>query len=743
MMKIFWGFILLGISFIQVYANDYAIIEDGNHKGLADNKGKVIIPPIYDDLGWSEGGSAVVEDVIGYKTGELWGLISTRNIKITPADFIRIIPYDKHLLIASKPDSYKLNEIYGLVTVSGKTIIDFTYSHLRIGIQGLIAGINRNNQFFFGILDPRGNNLVPFKYKSIDTVSRSIYALKDFNDQLFLVNEEGKSLLNQPVDNIYPFDDQLLVYVQEGKKGILNIDGRLVSMAKFQEFKSSDEQTIHALPLTNWQILDYQNVRKQTFDYDFIAPLDKGLYKTNRSDYSFIIHENGQVAFKIRDSDIQILNDSLASITLNGKQGVINYSGQLIIPALYDSIRIGGTNLFLFQKKGPIKSWKITDLSGTPLSDENYDKIHKIDDAFHAVMKNGFWGVVDLEGREVIPLIFDTIYDVSNQLFLVGFHGEKGVVDIGGNWKSLPRKGDLFLLEDNKYLISSFYGSSVISLDGKVCHNSGNYLRPVFNSYVEEDYRHHMGLLNEKFLQILPVACDTVMALIEDSVFLFRNGNGWGAVDAYGNILFKDDPRFQDILGCNEEYIGVKIDGEYGFVDLFGRLRIANRYMGISLYNEGLANIKILGKWGCIDKKETIVVQPYYEEILPFMNGLAIARKDGKYGIIDKKGDVRIPFEYDQINRISNGSYISILDNKSGLIDKHGILAFHPKFDHLEDLQNSYVLVQRKEKFGLMSSDGIIRIPIIYDNMLYDPINKVMLVADNPHWEKLNLMPGQ
>jgi hypothetical protein len=743
MKKILWGFFFLGFSLSQLFANDYSIIVEDNQKGLADQKGKVIIPPVYDDLGWSEGGAAVVEDVIGYKMGELWGLINTRNVKITPANFIRIIPYYDNLLIASKHDSYKLNEIYGLVTFSGKTILDFKYSQLQIGLEGLIAGIRKDNELLFGILDPRGNNLVPFQYKSIEIISSDIYALRDFNDKISLVNKKGQSLLNQPVDETYPFNEHYLVFEQEGKKGLLKNNGQLISLARFSEFREEGTETVAALPLTSWQLVDYQNVQKQSFEYEVMQPLDSKLYKTNRSDYSFIIHENGLVFFRIRNSDIQILNDSLASVTMNGKCGVINYRGELIIPAAYDSIRIGGTNLFLYQRKGLLKSWKISDLAGNILSDENYDLIKPIESSCHGVMKNGFWGIIDRSGRELIPPIYDRIYEVNDNLFLVGFHGEKGVVDIGGNWKSFPRNGDLYLLGDDKYLISSYYGSSVISLNGEERHRSENYLRPVFNSYLEEDYRHKMGLLNGKFKPILPVAYDTVIALIEDSVFMFRNDKGWGAVDTYGNILFKDDQRFQDILGCNEEYIGVMIDGQYGFVDLLGRLRVANRYQGISLYHEGMANINILGKWGCINKKEMIVVQPYYEEILPFQNGLAIARKDDKYGIIDNRGIIRIPCEYDLIKRISNGSFITILNDKSGLINHEGILVFHPKFDHLEDLQNKYVLVRRKEKYGLMSSEGIIKIPIIYDNMIFDPINNVMLASNNPHWEKLTLNAGE
>ena len=82
--------------------------------------------------------------------------------------------------------------------------------------------------------------------------------------------------------------------------------------------------------------------------------------------------------------------------------------------------------------------------------------------------------------------------------------------------------------------------------------------------------------------------------VVEDSAFLFKNEKGWGIVELSGEILFKDDERFEQIIGYNEEFIGVKIDGFYGFIDLNGKLRIANRYEGIELYNDGMANIKIL-----------------------------------------------------------------------------------------------------------------------------------------------------
>jgi len=739
MVKIFWGFILMSISFAIVYANDYAIIENDNRKGLIDQKGNILIPPIYDDLGWSEGGSSVVEDVIGYKMGEFWGLINTRNIKITLPNFIKIIPFDKNHLIASKHDSYKLNEIYGLVTLSGKTVIDFKYTHLQKSDPNLIASIKSNEILYFGVIDIRGKTIIPFSYREIEVVSKNMYALKDSSSKILLVNNSGKSIVHLEIDEIKPLNEFLYVYSWEGKKGIIQSNGNLVTAPAYQKIKLINQNTINAFPTKKWQIFDFNNNKLKTLDYDLVQPIDISLYRTRRNNFSFIVDEKEKVVFKIKDSDINILNDSLAAISKKGRYGVINYKGEMVVPPEYDSIRIKGENLFLYEKRGAYKYWKIANLSGLCLSEETYDGIYSMNEKFHAVMKNGFWGIAEMNGEEMIPPIYDTIYSVSNNRFLIGFHGEIGVVDIHKQWRSFPRKGDLYILDDHKYLISNYFESSIITYDGKNIYHSENYLHPTSNSFIEENYKHQFGVVNKDLDRILPVEYDSVVEIKKDSLFLFNNESGWGAVDYKGEILFKDDTRFEEILGCNENYIGVKIDGEYGFIDLFARLRIANRYQGISLFSEGLANINILGKWGCIDKQEVIVIQPYYDKILTFIDGLAIAQKDGRYGIIDKKGKTKIAFEYDRIERIYNGGFICILNSNAGLIDKNGILKFYPKFDQIVDLQNNFVLVERKNKFGLMNSNGVIIIPIIHDEMIYDHINEVILVCNKQRWERLTV----
>ncbi len=736
-MKIIWGFILIILSFTLGVANDYAIIENDNRKGLIDQKGNILIPPIYDDLGWSEGGSSVVEDIIGYKTGDYWGLITTKNIKITLPNFIKIFPFDKNHLIASKADSYKLNEIYGLVTLSGKTVIDFKYTYLHKSDLNLIAGLKSKGKLYFGVIDTRGKTIIPFLYREIDIVSKDMYALKDTSNNILLVNNSGKSIVHLEIDEIEPLNEYLYVYSREGKKGIIQRNGLLVTTPAYEKIMLINQYTINAFPTKKWQIVDFNNNNLKTLDYDLVQPIDKSLYKTRRNNYSFIINEKEEEVFKIKDSDIQILNDSLAAISKNGRYGVINYKGEMILPPAFDSIRINEGNLFLYQQIQSNSFWLIADLSGTLLSAETYDEIYSLNEKYHAVKKNGFWGITDRNGMEKIPPIYDTIYYATPNFYLIGFHGEIGVVDVNRQWRSLPRKGDLYILDDRKYLVSTYNESKIISFNGEEIYHSENYLHPVSNSFIEENFKHQFGIINRDYKQVLPAVYDSVAEIKKDSIFLFKNGNGWGAVDHKGQVLFKDDNRFEEVLGCTDDFIGVKIDGEYGFVDLFGRLRIANRYKGVDLFNEGLANINIRGKWGCINEKEIIVIQPYYDKKLYFLDGLAIAQKDGKYGIIDNNGKIKITFEYDRIERVYNGGFICILNNNAGLINKEGILKFYPKFDQIVDLQNNFVLVKRKNKFGLMNSNGVIKIPIIHDEMFYDPINEVILVSNKQQWERL------
>ena len=88
----------------------------------------------------------------------------------------------------------------------------------------------------------------------------------------------------------------------------------------------------------------------------------------------------------------------------------------------------------------------------------------------------------------------------------------------------------------------------------------------------------------------------------------------------------------------NNDFIGIKLQSKYGFIDFNAKLRIANRYDSIGSFSENLAPIYLLNKWGYIDKIERIRIQPKYDFAGKFESQNAIVGRKGKYGIVTGRG---------------------------------------------------------------------------------------------------------
>ncbi|MCG8308981.1 MAG: WG repeat-containing protein, partial [Cytophagales bacterium] len=76
---LFLGLLWYQIPMLAGKGEEYSIIERNDKKGLVNKKGRVLIPPEYDELGWTNGGTQLLENVIGFKKDGLWGVLNTKN----------------------------------------------------------------------------------------------------------------------------------------------------------------------------------------------------------------------------------------------------------------------------------------------------------------------------------------------------------------------------------------------------------------------------------------------------------------------------------------------------------------------------------------------------------------------------------------------------------------------------------------------------------------------------------------
>ena len=611
-------------------------------------------------------------------------------------------------------------------------IIPFKYILLESAGPLMIAATKEGKNLLYGLINKKDHQIIPFKYSGIEMIHPDLFCVKDSTHRLKFVNSKGKFPDNNFYDHFEILENNMILTDLDGKYGLVDDKGKLLLHSEFKNITLVDSFSLNVLPFTEWKIIDHENNINGLFYFDKMEPVNFSIYKVSINGNETFMDRKGML-IRIPDEIklVEFLEES-AVCRRNRKFGLISFDGAIMIEPEYDKYIIN--NPFIFFNKQS-NGWSVFNYSDHSWIDEYYEQIHLQKTGRLCYKQNGFWGMMDWNGKRLIEAKFDSIIDTGFNYLEVLFYGESGIIDQSGQWIVPPQKATIEILTEDEYLFRNVYGSWIKKFDGTVIYATVNKLYRKGNILIEDDWNGLYGIVNMKYKKILPVKNYLIKELIADSIFLFYDDYGWGAVGEDGRILFEQDNRFQKILNESEGFLGVKIDGKYGFVDTRGRLRISNRYEDIGIFHESMAPVKILNKWGFVDKLEQLKIQPHYDSVASFINGLSIVKKDNKYGLIDMSGTRLLELEYDSIFRSSHDSFIVYFAGKYGLADKTGKIKLFSKFEEINDLGNGFIIVKRKDKEGLISDEGVTIIPQIYDKIIYDQYAQSYICGVKSKWK--------
>jgi len=723
---------------LQAFAGEgeeYSIIEKDHKKGLVNKKGRVLIPPEYEELGWTNGGTKLLENVIGFKKNGLWGILNTKNERITEPIYTSLTRFNKNWIVASKKLSYNSSIVYGVINAKGKAEIAFQYHKLHVHNNQLIASINSENSFLYGILDDRAKPVLPIKYDRIEVITKDIYEVT-LNDNVAIFHGNGENLTGFNLDSIQLIKDEFVLTFLNGKTGIVADNGEYIIPPTYKNI-NIENGILKAQKFRKWMMFDNANQLLSTYSYDEIVPKGHEIYMVSVGEAEALIHQSDSMLTPFSKFEILDQYEDWISVRQGNKNGVLHFNGEMFLKPFYDSVRfVNGLFLVKYKKDGK-RGWSLVDGRGAIITDQVYDEIDWLGNSYFKAKRDSYWGVVNSLGKEIIFCKYDSVVQYTEGKLLVKFLGEDGILNLDGEWEILPQNKDIEIVDPMRYLIRSPFGSYVAYYPDTKDFTAEYFLYKHGERYLEKTLDLKFGLLDEEGKRVIKPEFDEISALQEDSIYYAKSEKGHSFITKSGEVMNAEDDRFEVINDMSEEFIGVKIDGRWGFVDINGKLRIANQYDNIGPYNEGLAPIKIRGRWGYIDKREDIIVQPAYDTVYNFRGGLCEVVKKGKYGLINAAGKITLECEYDDLLKLKTGGYLSKRDNKYGLVSEKGRLLILPRFDKVEDLDNGFVIASRKGRFGLMSNNGVSIIPMIYEELKYDRFNDVYLAANSTEWIEL------
>lgn len=486
------------------FKNDYLLLAQKQNKKriIKVTKNNTVLSPYYDKIGTS----ITYVGLIQVSIDDLVGAIDTNLKEIIPVQYdslddcafhcIEVGKWRHTVLVMKKGDKW------GILKTTGEVLLNFEYDKIdetiyrRVNLpqnkkdfvilpnqtvsgSGLIP-VKKNKKW--GLIDEVNfKEVVPCIYKSIrqNTPNKIVlfeeigYDLLTFTKNGFRIESETTVNLKQ-YSKIGEFEDGLAVVQKNGKFGFVNEEYKEIAPCIYDEIGSfihglsivrigemygaiNNEGKI-TIPLeypilidlsiwgptmlmavknNRFGVVDKANKTIVPFEFD-LAQAMFGMIIVTKNGKKGLYNHKGELVIPIKYDDIVQPSDKsqMYSVCNAGKWGVINKKEEIIIPIEYDGVSLISSGYMYSVCK--VGKWGIINKKGENITPFIYDTIDKDGFGFACgrlpVCRNGKWGFINRNGREVIKCIYDEIYQFFEEKHCeVKLDGIRITIDTNGN----------------------------------------------------------------------------------------------------------------------------------------------------------------------------------------------------------------------------------------------------------------------------------------------------------------------
>lgn len=631
----------------------------------------------------------------------------------------------------------------GFVDRKGKFVIAPEYNVLIEPFQNgcAIVGNYEDSKILIGVIDENGKVVAPLKYDSIVRISKAVFSC-NLDGYYDFYNAGGIRLNVEKLTN-FKIEGNLVSGTNiEAEQGVFDLNGKLLLPFQYKKTNIKDSG-IDAKKYPVWQIRGNGKVLF-TIHADSLQSFQPGFNTFFRNEYVGVL-KGSQILAPPVYTGIQILEPSHFIVKREKYFGLIDSSGKVILPAIFDSIEKTkySSLLQLYSKDGE----SVFNKDSRQVIFRNEKAVHVLDSiAFALKDKDQKWGVVDMKGNTIIPFEYDSIGYKKGGLFEAGTITdgklEMGAIDSERQW--IICQGDLYLFNLGLLEANEEQDSSGTIKRRSIC-NINQYKYASYekfpNGFIKvKNYKGQIGLINSKGKEIAEPLYDSLAAVSDTlDLFFIRKGKNIGLIDGDGVFVFSFKDDVTEIQPFENGHAAFKKKGLYGFIDLNGNIRVAPKYPKYQNFSDGYAAVVLLGKWGFVDKNENIAVQPHYPQVRPMRKGVArVSTGPNKWKFIDSTGKDINGNVYNEIAVCGKGRYKVFKNGKAGLAEINGKELIVPRYDQLIDYENGIIEVKKDGKAGFIDEAGNFTIPLEYEDVAYDKINHIYFLQPKPE-EKTSL----
>jgi len=352
------GNIIIPLSYDEAntFQNGLAVVKKENKFGLISKTGKTILPFEFDNISGNEGANNIIlalkEGVYKYydakgkflfegkyeKAGDFssgrayivqngqYGFINRKGEIAIPAIYNWAESFSRKDSYKTGTARIKLMDKFGLTDSSGKSILLCEYDRIDEFSEGLVLLVKEKK---FGFADAKGNIVIPLKF--------------DYSSELSATNG---------------FKNGLAKVEQNKKRGLLSKSGKLYIPCEYDDVRNFSEELCAVKRGGKWGYIDRNNKQKINFLFDYAWDFSEGiplgqnsLARVKQKIKTGFINQKGEQIVPATYDEATDFKNGISIATSGGKKGVLDLSGNLIIPCEMDEIEIAGRGMLKLEKK--------------------------------------------------------------------------------------------------------------------------------------------------------------------------------------------------------------------------------------------------------------------------------------------------------------------------------------------------------------------------------------------------------
>lgn len=438
-----------------------------------------------------------------------------------------------------------------------------------------------------------------------------------------------------------------------------------------------------------------------------------------QADSFLVFEENGKVGIKNQegqvvlpasfealgwsDGSFSVIGD-VTGYRLNNQWGILNLKKKFITKAEYEELTYASGEFIIVRKKiNPAQSKAgCLNLRGEIKIPFQYDgiDIHGLRAIVFTLNQAKFlYGLVDLENRSILPLQYKNIYPLGTLRFAVentagkiGLYGEDGRAITGFTIDSISQ------FHESRAVIFQGLQQGLMDREGKTL------LEPIYHSIKIMDEEkvavrkpHEWLLVNQNNETQLKIFADKILPAANEKI-IYSNAGKYGLLTHTLETFLP--AQYDHLRPLTKDHYIVRKNGKSGVIRSDNSITIPLLYDSLVAEEPLLRAFKKTTGWSLVDIHHNIKTQKNYEWIGPICQQLYPVKNNGYWGALNDDSEEIIHCVFDSLQEISTDRLVVKFKNQYGIITAQENWLVAPQPYPLSLVNDScYLQIQSQNKF--------------------------------------------